>query len=86
MTFFPQKRDLLTVEVNQFWIVEEKPVERNTCTQHKQTKKGWSYTVQEEKSFIVNEEMKNCLEKSYTKTDRSRNRKYIGIIVKQEYK
>ncbi len=29
---FPQKRDLLTVEVNQFWIVEEKPVERNTCT------------------------------------------------------
>ncbi len=29
---FFQKRDLLTVEVNQFWIVEEKPVERNTCT------------------------------------------------------
>jgi hypothetical protein len=32
MNFFPQKRDLLTVEVNQFWIVEEKPVERSTCS------------------------------------------------------
>ena len=29
---FVKKRDLLTVEVSQFWIVEEKPVERSTCS------------------------------------------------------
>ncbi len=39
MNFFPQKRDLLTVKVNQFWIVEEKPVKRNTCTLKGATKK-----------------------------------------------
>ncbi len=31
-TFFSQKRDLLVVEVNHFWIVEEEPVERSTCS------------------------------------------------------
>jgi hypothetical protein len=29
---FPQKRDLLVVELNQFWIVKEHPVERSTCS------------------------------------------------------